>query len=81
LSSPITTAINIPSSPLIPKMLHFHGTWLNLAIGLFFFLHIYTRGSWDNSVGIAAGYGLDGRGSMPGRGKRFFSTRQRLDYF
>jgi hypothetical protein len=27
----------------------------------------------DNSVGIATAYGLDGRGSIPARGKRFFS--------
>jgi hypothetical protein len=25
----------------------------------------------DSSVGTAMGYGLDGRGSIPGRGKRF----------
>jgi hypothetical protein len=30
-----------------------------------------SRGS---SVGIATAYGLDGWGSIPGRGKRFFST-------
>jgi hypothetical protein len=29
--------------------------------------------------GIAAGYTLDGRDSIPGRGKRFFSTPQRAD--
>jgi hypothetical protein len=27
--------------------------------------------SSDDSVGIAKDYGLDGRGSIPGRGKRF----------
>jgi hypothetical protein len=32
-----------------------------------------------NSVGIATGYGLDTRGSIPGKGKRFFSTPQRPD--
>jgi hypothetical protein len=26
---------------------------------------------------MAIGYGLDGRGSIPGRGTRFFSTSQR----
>jgi hypothetical protein len=32
----------------------------------------------DNSVGIAGGYGLDGPGSSPGRGKIFlFSTASR----
>jgi hypothetical protein len=30
-------------------------------------------GSRDSSVGIATSYGLDGRGSIPGTGKRFFS--------
>jgi hypothetical protein len=27
--------------------------------------------SWDSSVGIATDYGLDGRDSMPGSGKKF----------
>jgi hypothetical protein len=31
------------------------------------------------TCGIATGYGLDGRGSIPGRGKRLFSTPQRPD--
>jgi hypothetical protein len=33
----------------------------------------------DSSVGIAMGYGLDGRGLIPGKGKRFFSTPQLLN--
>jgi hypothetical protein len=33
----------------------------------------------DSSVGIATGYELDCRGSIPGRGKRFFSPPQRPD--
>jgi hypothetical protein len=33
--------------------------------------------SRDSSVGIATGYGLDCPGSIPGRGKRFFSTASR----
>jgi hypothetical protein len=36
--------------------------------------------SRDSSVGIATGYWLDGQGSIPGRGKRFFSTPQRPDH-
>jgi hypothetical protein len=36
-------------------------------------------GSWVSSVGIAAGYMLDGRGSILGRGKRFFCATQRSD--
>jgi hypothetical protein len=34
--------------------------------------------SRDISVGIAMVYGLDSRGSSPGRGKRFFSTPQHM---
>jgi hypothetical protein len=30
----------------------------------------------DSSVGIARGYGLDGRNSIPGRVKRFFPIAQ-----
>jgi hypothetical protein len=33
----------------------------------------YVSGTWDSSVGIAMGYGLDDRGSIAGRGKTFFS--------
>jgi hypothetical protein len=29
--------------------------------------------------GIGKGYGLDGRGSIPGEAKKFFSTSQRID--
>jgi hypothetical protein len=35
--------------------------------------------SQDSSVGIAAGYGVDGRGSILGGDKEFFSTSQRLE--
>jgi hypothetical protein len=35
--------------------------------------------SQDSSVNIKTGYGLDGRGSIPGRGKRFFCFPQRPD--
>jgi hypothetical protein len=35
--------------------------------------------SRDVSIGIPTGYGLDGRGSIPSRGKRFFSAPQRPD--
>jgi hypothetical protein len=50
------------------------------------FLHpIYLRPiliwSWDASVGIATGYGLDGWSSIPGRDKRFFSSPQRPHRF
>jgi hypothetical protein len=37
------------------------------------------RGSWDSSVDIVTGYGQDGRSSILGRRKRFFSSPQRLD--
>jgi hypothetical protein len=36
-------------------------------------------GSRDSSVGIAIGYGLDDRGSIPGRDKIFVSTPKPLD--
>jgi hypothetical protein len=36
--------------------------------------------SQDTSDSIATGYGLDGRGSIPGKGKKFFSTPQRPDW-
>jgi hypothetical protein len=39
--------------------------------------HWQTTGSLDSSVGAATGYGLDGRGSIPGRVKRSFSFLQR----
>jgi hypothetical protein len=36
------------------------------------FVHCYSMfGSQDSSVGIVRGYGLDGRSSIPGRGKDF----------
>jgi hypothetical protein len=35
--------------------------------------------SQDSSVGKATSYGLDDRGSIPGRVKRFFSISQNLD--
>jgi hypothetical protein len=35
--------------------------------------------SRDNSVSTATGYGLDGWGSIPSRGKKLFSSPQRRD--
>jgi hypothetical protein len=40
---------------------------------------LYSQMSWDISVDVATGYGLDVWGSIPGRGKRFFSSSQRPD--
>jgi hypothetical protein len=37
-------------------------------------LFMYYLNNADGSVGIATGYGLEGRGSIPGRGKRFLSA-------
>jgi hypothetical protein len=37
--------------------------------------------SRDSAVDILTAYRLDGRGSIPGRGKRFFCTTQRRDRF
>jgi hypothetical protein len=39
----------------------------------------YSLRSQDSSVCTATGYGLDGRGAVPGRGKTFFSTPQPLN--
>jgi hypothetical protein len=35
--------------------------------------HAEIRESWDSSVGIATGYGMDGQSSISGKGKRFVS--------
>jgi hypothetical protein len=35
--------------------------------------------SQDSSIGIATGWGLDGRGSFSGKGKEIFRTSQRPD--
>jgi hypothetical protein len=37
--------------------------------------------NWHSSVAIAKNYGLDGRGSIPGRDKKFVSIPQRADRF
>jgi hypothetical protein len=42
-----------------------------------FTVPIHDFGSHDSLVGIASGYGFDGRGSIPGRVKKLFSTPQR----
>jgi hypothetical protein len=39
----------------------------------------YDFGNRDNEVGILMGYRLDGRVSVPSRGKRFFSIPQHAD--
>jgi hypothetical protein len=41
--------------------------------------HSVTQKNRESSIGIAAGYGLDGRDSIPDRAKIFFSTPQRPD--
>jgi hypothetical protein len=40
---------------------------------------INITGSWDSSVDIVMAYKLDGRGSIPGRCERLFSSPQRRD--
>jgi hypothetical protein len=37
--------------------------------------------SWDSLVDTVTDYGLDGQGSIPGKGKRFLSTPKHLDAF
>jgi hypothetical protein len=49
--------------------------WGNNAEHLYYLPHIWV--GFYSSVGIATGYGLDGRGLIPGGGKRFFSTPKR----
>jgi hypothetical protein len=48
----------------------------NLYVFLISPIHARFRNS---SVGIATGHGLDGQGSIPGSGKRFFPSPQRSD--
>jgi hypothetical protein len=43
-------------------------------------LYVLFVGSLDSSFVIVMGYGLDGWGSIPGRGKRFFSTPRHPDW-
>lgn len=43
-----------------------HGGWIIMST--------YRFMSRDISVAIATGYGLDGRGSIPGKGKIFYSS-------
>jgi hypothetical protein len=42
-------------------------------------INIKRKWSWDSSVGIMTGCGLDDWGSISGRGKRFFCTAQYPD--
>jgi hypothetical protein len=42
------------------------------------YLLVCKLNSQDRLLGIATGYGLDGRGSIPGKGK-IFSSAQRPD--
>jgi hypothetical protein len=41
---------------------------------------LYHEASQESSVGIAMGYGLDGRASIPGSSRRSFSTPQSPDW-
>jgi hypothetical protein len=40
--------------------------------------YVYRHISWNSSIDVATGYGLDDRGLIPGRSKRFFSAPQLL---
>jgi hypothetical protein len=40
---------------------------------------IFLKITFNISVGIATGYGLDACGSIPGKDKKFFSISQRAD--
>jgi hypothetical protein len=39
----------------------------------------YVFSTRDSSVSIETGYGMDGKGSIPGRGRRFLCSQQRPD--
>jgi hypothetical protein len=41
-------------------------------------MYVYSQ-ILDSSVGTAMGYRMEGRGSIPGRGTRFFSASHRQD--
>jgi hypothetical protein len=57
-------------------------TYVESASKYFRVFHLYIcLEDRDSSVGIAKGYGLNGRGSISGRDKRFFSTPQPTDRF
>jgi hypothetical protein len=58
--------------------LYFRKLW-NMHSGYHFCFILFP--AQDRSVSTATGYGMDGRGSIPGRGKRSFSTRSiQIDY-
>jgi hypothetical protein len=42
-------------------------------IELYFSFVMVLSNSRNSSIGTATGYGLDGRGSIPGRGKKYLS--------
>jgi hypothetical protein len=51
---------------------------INALMPSFLIFYSYVQqGEWDSSVNIMTGYGLDGWGSIPGRGKRLFSMVSR----
>jgi hypothetical protein len=60
-------------------VLDMYHSWKKLEMFADFLLVKLKGRSRDSSVDIPTGYGLDGRGSIPGRGKRFFCTPQGPD--
>jgi hypothetical protein len=57
------------------------GSYILRTQSLQFYVVLRFCGSRDSSVDIATGYGLDARGLIPGRGKRYLSSPQRPDRF
>jgi hypothetical protein len=63
----------------VPNVWLIYSAFLSFSLNLFFFLlsiPLLSVGRRGSSVGIAMGYGLDGRGLIPA-GTRFFFSPQR----
>jgi hypothetical protein len=84
LSENVTTAMNTHNNERIVGCIIFCVVHKSKEIRRFFLLFdrssdlpilkMFSALSLKSSVSIATGYALDGRGSIPGKGKRFFPT-------
>jgi hypothetical protein len=57
----------------------YNRTFLIIRILIVLNMHVRINKCRDSSVTMAMSYGLDSRGSIPGRGKKFFFMTQRPD--
>jgi hypothetical protein len=64
---------------LFPLIMFHNPTFLIIRILIVLNMHVRINKSRDSSVGMAMSYGLDGRGSILGRVKRFLFIPQRPD--